>query len=129
MDVFSVGGVGEDEVVIFSAAEGLQGVGLVDGGVGEFGFVEVLADYFGGLVVLVDEEAGFGTSAEGFEAEGAGAGEEVEDGGVFEAGLDDGEEGFADAVRSGAGAFFGNEEGDASGFSGDDSHGAFWNGK
>ncbi len=72
--------------------------------------------------MLIDKDAGGGAAAEGFEPDGSGAGEKVEHAGVFHALTEDGEDRLADEVRGGTGDGGRHLDGDASGFSGDDSH-------
>ena len=72
--------VKKDEVEFFFGRV-LVGVGFEDGGV--FDVLEVLFEGLEGFGVVFDKSATFGAAREGFEAEGAGASEEVEDGFIF----------------------------------------------
>ena len=127
-EAVGVGGVGEDEVegwfgVLGEIGEGFEDVALAEGGVLEACFLEIGTEDVGGGAVLFDEECGGGAAAEGFDSEGAGACEEVEDAGVLDVIAEHGEEGFPDAIGGGAGVALGDFEGDASSGSGDDAHG------
>jgi hypothetical protein len=124
------GGVGEYEV----EAE-VGGEELVEGGEdvlgaefevlgGEAGGVEVLADEGGVARGDLDGDDGLGAAAEGLEAEGAGAGEQLEDAGVGDAWGEAVEEGLFDEVRGGAdGESFWDLENPAAGDAADDAHG------
>ena len=78
--------------------------------------------------MFIDEDAGGGAAAEGFEADCAGAGEEIEHAGVCNPFPKDGKDRLADEVGGGSGDGRGDFDGDAPGFSSDDSHewGARW---
>ena len=72
--------------------------------------------------MFVDEYARFSATAEGFETEGAGTTEEVEHPGIEDIFAKDGEDRLADEVGCGPGDRRGDLDGDAAGFSCDDSH-------
>jgi len=100
------------------------GVGGEDGvGGSNFERVEILADEFCGGRVIFDEGYVGGTAAEGFDADGTGAGEDVEEAGAYYAGTEDVEERFAQAVAGGTeGETFETFEDAAAVFAGDDAH-------
>jgi hypothetical protein len=54
--------------------------------------------------IAVDEENFAGASADGFDSDGAGAGVEVDEEGIFDGRAEDVEESFAEAVAGGADA-------------------------
>ncbi len=128
-----VRGIEEDEVVseiavflaLFELFKGAVGIHLQDGGAfADFQGFEIVADELGGGCVIFDEEDALRAAAEGFNADGAGAGEEVEEVGAWDSGGENVEEGFAEAVARGA------EVGRIEGFeltravsAGDDAHG------
>ena len=93
-----------------------EGLRDVEGG-------EVCAEGFEGGRGVFGEEDVAGSAAEGFDADGAGAGIEIDEGGVGEARGEDVEEGFAEAVTGGAGggAGWGDEDAGTVG-AGDDAH-------
>ena len=84
---------------------------------------DVGADGGEGWGGLLDENGGVRATAESFERVGAGAGVKVEEAGAGEAGLEDVEEGLAEAVggRPGGGAARGLEDAGAE-VAGDDAH-------
>src|SRR5580692_3905914 len=107
--VVGVGGIDEDEIVRRGGRgvaggeflEGGEGVGGEDGVVGgDFEGVEILADEFCSGGVIFEEGDVRGASAEGFDAYGAGAGEDVEEARACYGGAEDVEERFAQAVAS-----------------------------
>ena len=84
---------------------------------------EILADEFCGGRVIFEEGYVGGAAAEGFDAYGAGAGEDVEEARAYDAGAEDVEERFAKAVAGGTEreAFQALQDAAAI-FAGDDAH-------
>jgi hypothetical protein len=132
VDVGSIGGIDEYEVETRSGGsaargellEGGMGVGGEDGEAGrDFEGVEILADQFcGGGVILYEGYLG-GAAAKGFDADGAGAGEQIEKAGAYDAGTEDVEERFAQAITCGTeGEAFEAFQDTAAVFAGDDAH-------
>ena len=110
IDVSGVGRVDENEIEWRSGrrvagGEFLQGGERVGGenGVagGDFERVEILADEFCGGGVIFDEGNVGGAAAECFDADGSGAGEDVEKAGADHARPEDVEERFAQTVAGG----------------------------
>jgi len=108
---FGIGRIDESEIEgsvgrlvasgeFFERAEGVErkdlGFGL------DFERGEVAADQCGGGGMIFDEDSLGGAAAEGFDADGAGAGEYVEEAGAGYFGSEDIEESFAEAVAGGA---------------------------
>jgi len=82
--------------------EGGEGVGGEDGVTGgDFEGVEILADEFRGGRMILDEGYVGGAAAEGLDADGAGAGEDIKEAGANDTGAEDIEEGFAEAIAGG----------------------------
>ena len=110
IDVSGVGRIDENEIEWRSGRsvargeflEGGEGVGGEDGVAGgDFERVEILADEFCGGRVIFDKGNMGGAAAEGFDADGAGAGEDVKETRAYDAGAEDVEERFAKAVAGG----------------------------
>ena len=111
LNFFGVGGIDEDEIEwcvggfvaggeFFEGAEGVEGE---DKGSGlDFEGCEIAPDESGGGSVVFDEDDFDGAAAYGFDADGAGAGEDVEEARAGDVGAEDVEEGFAEAVAGGA---------------------------
>lgn len=104
-------GIEEDEV---EGAGGREAAGVADEDGGDGGAAAVgepAAERVGGAAVALDEDEGGGAEGEGFEAEAADAGAEVEDAGALEDGEERGEEALADAPphRADVGARDGEE--------------------
>jgi hypothetical protein len=105
-----VGRIEEDEVVegglaarngeFFEAADSVEGKNFC-GGEGVEGF-EIAADEGSGGSMIFDEDGFDGTTAEGFNADGAGTGEQVDETGVGNSRAEDVEQSFAEAVAGGA---------------------------
>lgn len=73
--------------------------------------------------MIFDEDGFGGAAAEGFDADGAGAGEDVEEARACDGGAEDVEEGFAQAVTGGTkGRAFEALQDTAAIFAGDDAH-------
>ena len=89
----------------------------------EAGLCEVFVDDGDRLSVLVDEGAVRGATTERFKAKCAGTREKIEYFRAFHPLADDAEEGLADEVRGRSGNGGRDLDGDASGLSGNDSHG------
>ena len=104
---FFVGWVEEDEIGEQAAGchsfEAANGGGLDQFGGGEDveGF-EIFADQARGLGARFDENCFARAAADGFDADGSGAGEEVDEKGFFDGRAEDVEEGFAQAIAGGA---------------------------
>jgi len=128
---FFVGGIEEDEIGeqvagchSFQAAQG----GSFDqfGALADFESVEVVADQARGFGVRFDEDCFARAAADGFDAYGAGAGEQVHEEGVFECWAEDVEQGFTQAIAGGPEALCpGAFQRAAAIFSGDYTHGLF----
>ena len=129
---FRVGRIDEDEIEggvgglvaggdFFQAAEGVEGKDLRAVSDGE-GF-EIAADEDGGGGVIFDEDYFGRAAAQGFDADRAGARENVEKARAGNVGAQDVEEGFAEAIagRTEGVAFQGLEDAAAI-FAGDDAH-------
>jgi len=110
VDVGGVGGIDENEIERRSGRsvvggeflEGAEGVGGEDGVAGgDFEGVEILANEFCGGRVIFDKGYISGAAAEGFDAYGACAGEDVEEAGAYNAGAENVEERFTEAVAGG----------------------------
>jgi hypothetical protein len=129
---FGVGRVDEDEIEwgvgrfvlvgdFLEGAEGVEGEDL--GSAGDCEGFEVAANQDSGGGVVFDEDDFEGAAAEGFDANGAGAGEDIEKAGARDVGAEDVEEGFAKAVAGGAeGVALEGFEDAAAIFAGDDAH-------
>jgi hypothetical protein len=127
-----VRGIEEHEIVreiavflaLFQLFEGAMGIHLQDGGAfADLQGFEIIADEFRGGGVIFYEEDVFGAAAQGFNADGAGAGEKIEEAGARDSGGENVEKGFAEPVAGGA------EVGGVEGFelaravqAGDDAH-------
>jgi hypothetical protein len=129
---FGVGRVEEDEIEwgvgrfvlvgdFLEGAEGVEGEDLRAGSDCEG--CEVATDQASGGGVVFDEDDFEGAAAEGFDANGAGAGEDIEETRAGDVGAEDVEEGFAEAVAGGTErvALEGFEDAAAI-FAGDDAH-------
>lgn len=129
---FGVGRVDEDEIEwgvgrfvlvgdFLEGAEGVEGEDLRAAGDCERCEVATNQDSGGGVVF--DEDDFEGAAAESFDADGAGAGEDIEEAGARDVGTEDVEEGFAEAVagRAERGALEAFEDAAAI-FAGDDAH-------
>lgn len=82
--------------------EGAESIEREDLGFGlDFERGEIAADQGGGGGVVFDEEGLRGAATESFDADGAGAGEDVEEARAGDFGCEDVEEGFAQAVAGG----------------------------
>jgi len=129
---FGVGRVDEDEIEwwvrglvagseFFEGAKSVQRKNLRPAGDGEGCEVATNQDCGGGMVF--DEDDFEGAAAEGFDANGAGAGEDIEEAGARDVGAEDVEEGFAKTVAGGAeGVALEGFEDAAAEFTGDDAH-------
>jgi hypothetical protein len=129
---FGVGRVDEDEIEwgvgrpvlvgdFLESAEGVEGEDLRAAGDREG--CEVATDQDSGGGVVFDEDGFEGAAAEGFDANGAGAGEDIEETGARDVGTKDVKEGFAKTVAGGAeGVAFEGFEDAAAIFAGDDAH-------
>jgi len=97
-----VGGIEEDEVKRFGRGGGnpVFHRGFENGKV-VAECLQVVAQGFGGAVMVLDEEGGLGAAAEGLDAIGAGAGKEIEDAGVRHPVAQGGEDGRADPILGG----------------------------
>jgi hypothetical protein len=116
-------GVGRFVLVgdFLEGAEGVEGEDLRAAGDCEGCEVATNQDSGGGVVF--DEDDFEGAAAEGFDADGAGAGEDVEEARAGDVGAEDVEEGFAKAVAGGAeGVALEGFEDAATVFAGDDAH-------
>ena len=129
---FGIGRVDEDEIEwgvgrfvlvgdFLEGAEGVEGEDL--GSVVDCQRFEITADQDGGGGVVFDEDDFEGAAAERFNADGAGAGKDIEEAGTGDVGAEDVEEGFAKTVagRAEGVAFEGFEDATAI-FAGDDAH-------
>jgi len=110
IDMVGVGGIDENEIEWRSGRsvaggeflEGGEGIGGEDGVArSDLERVEILADEFCGGRVIFDEGNVGGAAAESFNADGAGAGEDVEKARADNAGAEDIEKRFAQAVAGG----------------------------
>ena len=129
---FGVGRVDEDEIEwgvgrfvlvgdFLEGAEGVEGEDL--GSAGDCEGFEVTTDQDSGGGVVFDEDDFEGSAAEGFDANGAGAGEDIEEAGARDVGAEDVEESFAKAVAGGTeGVALEGFEDAATIFAGDDAH-------
>ena len=129
---FGVGRVDENEIEwrvrglvaggdLLEGAEGVEGEDLRSAGDCER--FEIAADERGGGGVIFDEDGFDGAAAEGFDSNGAGAGEDVEETRAGDVGAEDVEESFAEAVASGTeGVASEGFEDAAAVFAGDDAH-------
>ncbi len=108
---FRVGRIDEDEIErgvgglvaggeFFERAEGVDGEDM--GSAGDRERFEIAADQDCGGGVVLDEHYFCCTTANRFDANGAGAGEDVEEARTADVGTEDVEEGFAQAVAGGA---------------------------
>ena len=116
-------GVGRFVLVgdFLEGAEGVEGEDLRAAGDCEGCEVATNQDSGGGVVF--DEDDFEGPAAEGFNADSAGAGEDIEEAGAGDVGAKDVKEGFAKTVAGGAeGVAFEGFEDAAAIFSGDDAH-------
>ena len=116
-------GVGRFVLVgdFLEGAEGVEGEDLRAAGDCEGCEVATNQDCGGGMVF--DEDDFEGAAAEGFDANGAGAGEDIEEAGARDVGAEDVEEGFAKTVAGGAeGVALEGFEDAAAEFTGDDAH-------
>jgi len=110
VDVGGVGGIDEDEIEARRGRTVARGK-FLQGGVdvggengvarGDFERVEILADQFCGGWVIFDEGYVGGAAAEGFNAYGAGAGEDVEEARAYYTWAEDVEERFTQSVAGG----------------------------
>ena len=107
---FGVGRIDEDEIErgvgglvagreFFERAEGVDGEDM--GSAGDCERFEIAADQDGGGGVVLDEHYFCCTTADRFDANGASAGEDVEEARTADVGTEDVEEGFAEAVAGG----------------------------
>src|SRR4249920_2306397 len=110
VDVRGVGRIDENEIKwrsgrsvargeFLQGSEGVGGEDSVAGG--DLERVEILTDEFGGGRVVFDEGYVGGAAAEGFDADGAGAGEDIEEARAYNPGAEDIEKRFAQAVAGG----------------------------
>ena len=108
---FGVGGIDENEIErgvgglvagseFFEGAECVEGEDL--GSAGDCEGFEVATNQGSGGCVVFDEHDFEGAAAESFDADGAGAGEDVEETRAGDVGAEDVEESFAEAVAGGA---------------------------
>jgi len=108
---FGVGRIDENEIErwvrgfvaggdFFEGAEGVEGEDL--GSAGDCEGFEVATDQGSGGGVVFDEYDFEGAATYGFDADGAGASEDVEEAGAGDVGAEDVEESFAKAVAGGA---------------------------
>jgi hypothetical protein len=130
--LFGVGRVDENEIEwrvrglvaggeFLERAEGVEGKDLRS--VGDCERFEIATDEDCGGGVIFDEDDLDGTAAEGFDADGAGAGEDVKEARAADVWAEDVEEGFAEAVAGGAeGGAFETFEDAAAVFASDDAH-------
>ena len=98
-----VGGIEEDEVKRFGRGGGnpVFHRGFENGKV-VAECLQVVAQGFGGAVMVLDEEGGLGAAAEGLDAIGAGAGKEIEEAGAGNPVGQGGKNGRTDPVLGGA---------------------------
>jgi len=104
--------------------EATESVDAEDGGAArDFERVEIVANQFCGGRVVFDEGYVGGAAAEGFDAYGAGTGEDVDEARPYDSGAEDVEERFAQAVAGGTESeSFQAFEDAAAIFAGDDTH-------
>lgn len=120
-----VGGVEEDEVDrLRETLEQRHHAAVFEGvATGDFEVLQVGAEGFEGRTAVLGEVDVSGSAADGFEAHGSGAGEEVYETAAGDARREDIEQGFAEAVAGGAGVGAGGRCQEAGTvLAGDDTH-------
>ena len=122
---FIVGRVGEDQIVRLGRAgvvEKIKNVLFSDPSA-QAGLREVAFDRADGMAVVLDEHDGRGAAAECFDAKRPGAGEEIKDARADNARAETRENGGFHTIHRWPNVGLGNDEPDAAGGPGDDSHG------
>jgi len=129
---FGVGRVDEREIEggvgglvagreFFEGAEGVEGEDVRS--VGDFEGLEIATNQDGGGGVILDEHDFCCAATNGFDTDGAGAGEDVEEAGAADVGAEHVEEGFTQTIAGGAEGVAPEAFQDAAAiFAGDDAH-------
>ena len=100
-----------DVIEMAVGGPGEQGKGIDAqhfGGALQLRMFQVMANGLNGLAIDLDEASKFRSPAEGFDPHAAGAAKQIQEGGPFDIGADDVEEGFFGAVSDGPGGFTGH---------------------